>query len=41
LGGILIGVCEELTRSAINPAWAPLVAFSVLILLLLVKPKWI
>jgi len=41
LGGILIGVCEALTQSAVNPAWAPLVSFSVLILLLLVKPKWI
>jgi branched-chain amino acid transport system permease protein len=41
LGGVLIGTCEALTQSAVNPAWAPLVSFSVLILLLLVKPKWI
>ena len=41
LGGILIGVCEAITQSVVNPAWSPLVAFSVLILLLLVKPKWI
>jgi branched-chain amino acid transport system permease protein len=41
LGGILIGVCEALTQTVVNPALAPLVAFSVLILLLLVKPKWI
>ena len=40
-GGILIGVCEALTQTAVNPALAPLVAFSVLILLLVVKPKWI
>ena len=40
-GGILIGVCEALTQSVVNPALAPLVAFSVLIVLLLVKPKWI
>lgn len=41
LGGILIGVCEAVTQSAVNPAWSPLVAFSVLILLLLAKPKWV
>jgi branched-chain amino acid transport system permease protein len=41
LGGILIGVCEALTQTVVNPALAPLVAFSMLILLLLVKPKWI
>ncbi len=41
LGGILIGVCEAVTQTVANPAWSPLVAFSVLILLLLVKPKWI
>jgi branched-chain amino acid transport system permease protein len=41
LGGVLIGTCEAVTQSAVNPAWAPLVSFSVLILLLLVKPKWI
>jgi branched-chain amino acid transport system permease protein len=41
MGGILIGVCEALTQSTFNPAWAPLVSFSVLIALLLVKPKWI
>ena len=41
LGGILIGVCEAIAQSTVNPAWSPLVAFSVLILLLLVKPKWI
>jgi branched-chain amino acid transport system permease protein len=41
LGGILIGVCEAVTQAVVNPAWSPLVAFSVLILVLLVKPKWI
>jgi hypothetical protein len=27
--------------AVVNPAWAPLVSFSVLIGLLLAKPKWI
>jgi branched-chain amino acid transport system permease protein len=40
-GGILIGVCEALTMAIANPAWAPLVSFSVLIALLLIKPRWI
>ena len=30
-GGILIGVCEALTMAVINPSWAALVSFSVLI----------
>ena len=34
-GGILIGVCEAMTQAVANPAWAPLVSFSVLIALLL------
>ena len=38
--GMLIGVTESLTMAAVNPAWAPLVAFSVLIGLLLWNPKW-
>ena len=36
--GMLIGVAESLTMSVVNPAWAPLVAFSVLIVILLRKP---
>jgi branched-chain amino acid transport system permease protein len=39
--GILIGVSEAITMAAVNPAWAPLVAFSILIILLLWKPKWL
>lgn len=39
--GVLIGVSEAITMAAVNPAWAPLVAFSILILLLLWKPKWL
>jgi branched-chain amino acid transport system permease protein len=40
-GGILIGVCEALTMAVVNPSWAPLVSFSVLIALLLFRPRWI
>lgn len=39
--GMLIGVSEALTMAVVNPAWAPLVAFSILIALLLWKPKWL
>lgn len=39
--GVLIGVSEAITMAAVNPAWAPLVAFSILIILLLWKPKWL
>jgi branched-chain amino acid transport system permease protein len=39
--GVLIGVSESITMAAVNPAWAPLVAFSILIVLLLWKPKWL
>ena len=41
LAGMLIGLSEAVTMAAINPAWAPLVAFSILIALLLWKPKWL
>lgn len=40
-GGILIGSCEAITMAVVNPAWAPLVSFSVLIALLLFRPRWI
>ena len=39
--GTLIGVSEAVTMAVVNPAWAPLVAFSILIALLLWKPKWL
>jgi len=39
--GVLIGVSEALTMAVVNPAWAPLVAFSILIVLLLWKPRWL
>ena len=39
--GCLIGISESVTMAAVNPAWAPLVAFSILILLLLWRPRWL
>jgi branched-chain amino acid transport system permease protein len=40
-GGILIGVCEAMTMAVADPAWAPLVSFSLLIALLLFRPRWV
>ena len=39
--GMLIGVCEAIAMAILNPAWAPLVSFSVLIALLLLEPEWV
>nr|WP_224741776.1 branched-chain amino acid ABC transporter permease [Bradyrhizobium sp. 2S1]MCK7671992.1 branched-chain amino acid ABC transporter permease [Bradyrhizobium sp. 2S1] len=39
--GVLVGVSEAVTMALVNPAWAPLVAFSILIALLLWKPRWL
>jgi branched-chain amino acid transport system permease protein len=36
--GVIIGVSEALTMALTAPAWAPLVSFSLLILLLLLRP---
>jgi len=38
LAGLLIGVSESLTMAVVTPAWAPLVSFSVLIVLLIARP---
>jgi len=38
LAGLFIGVSESLTMAVVAPAWAPLVSFSVLILLLVLRP---
>jgi branched-chain amino acid transport system permease protein len=38
LAGLLIGVTESVTMVVATPAWAPLVSFSVLILILIVRP---
>jgi branched-chain amino acid transport system permease protein len=41
MAGMLIGLSESVTMAVVNPAWAPLVAFSILIALLVWKPKWL
>jgi len=38
LAGLLIGTSESLTMAVVTPAWAPLVSFSVLILILIARP---
>jgi branched-chain amino acid transport system permease protein len=38
LAGILIGVSEAVTMAVTSPSWAPIVSFSLLILLLLLRP---
>jgi branched-chain amino acid transport system permease protein len=38
LAGTVIGVSEALTMALTAPAWAPLVSFTLLILILLVRP---
>lgn len=38
LAGIVIGVSEALTMALIAPTWAPLVAFTLLIVILLLRP---
>jgi branched-chain amino acid transport system permease protein len=38
LAGFLIGATESVTMAFVTPAWAPLVSFSVLILLLVARP---
>jgi branched-chain amino acid transport system permease protein len=39
LAGFLIGVSEAVTMAVAAPAWAPLVSFSILILLLVLRPE--
>jgi branched-chain amino acid transport system permease protein len=38
LAGIVIGVSEAITMAVTNPTWAPLVSFSLLIAILLLRP---
>jgi branched-chain amino acid transport system permease protein len=38
VAGIVIGVSEAVTMAVTSPSWAPLVSFSLLILILLVRP---
>jgi branched-chain amino acid transport system permease protein len=37
IGGLVIGIIESMTMALIAPTWAPLVAFMVLILILLLR----
>jgi branched-chain amino acid transport system permease protein len=39
LAGILIGVSEAVTMAVTSPSWAPIVSFSLLIVLLLLRPN--
>ena len=41
IAGVLIGVAESMTMALIAPAWAPVVAFSLLIALLIWQPRWL
>lgn len=41
VAGILIGMAESMAMAVIAPAWAPVVAFSLLILLLIWQPRWL
>ncbi len=41
IAGVLIGACEGLAMAVLSPAWAPMVSFSILIVILLWQPKWL
>ncbi|SJZ41205.1 branched-chain amino acid transport system permease protein [Enhydrobacter aerosaccus] len=41
LAGMLIGASESLAMAVLSPAWAPVVSFSVLIVILLWDPEWL
>ena len=41
LAGLLIGASESLAMAVLAPAWAPVVSFSVLIVILLWDPEWL
>ena len=38
IAGLVIGVSEAVTMAVTSPSWAPLVSFTLLILILLVRP---
>jgi branched-chain amino acid transport system permease protein len=38
VGGVIIGVSEAITMAVASPSWAPIVSFSLLIFLLLLRP---
>jgi branched-chain amino acid transport system permease protein len=39
--GMLIGASESIAMAIFAPAWAPVVSFSVLIVILLFDPEWL
>jgi len=39
VAGVVIGVSEAITMAVTAPGWAPLVSFTLLILVLLLKPE--
>jgi branched-chain amino acid transport system permease protein len=41
IAGVLIGVAEALTVTMTNQPWAPLIAFSLLIALMIWQPRWL
>ena len=41
IAGVLIGACEGLAMAVLSPAWAPMVSFSILVVILLWQPKWL
>jgi branched-chain amino acid transport system permease protein len=41
VAGILIGSAESLAMAIVAPAWAPVVAFSLLIALMIWQPRWL
>src|SRR5262249_5595457 len=41
IAGVLIGAAESLAMAVLSPAWAPVVSFSILIVLLLWQPDWL
>jgi branched-chain amino acid transport system permease protein len=41
VAGVLIGIAESLTMAITAPAWAPVVAFSLLIALMIWQPRWL
>jgi branched-chain amino acid transport system permease protein len=41
LAGMLVGASESLAMAVLSPAWAPVVSFSMLIVILLWDPEWI
>ncbi len=41
LAGVLIGATQSLAMAVFSPAWAPVVSFSVLIVVLLWDPEWL